>query len=141
MAIQTRYITLDEFAEYFVDTDLRTQLGTDESALAFMRRIEDRMETFLAVNFHQYIDREFARFTDYQKRHYKRALLEQAIYIFRNGDITVDSGYDLDRGVIADINTLNKIAIAPNAKQELMLCGLWDRNLNGARGSEVWWIW
>lgn len=137
--LKTKYITLDEFREYFVDVDLREALQTNESATAFIVRIEDRMETFLEANFNLNIDRRYPTFTDYQKKHYKRALLEQAIYVYRNGDISVDSGFDVDRGVIADINTIKKLSIAPNAKQELILCGLWNRHIRGGRYYTNWW--
>ena len=137
--LQTKYVSVDEFRDYFVDIDLRAELGTDESALAFLKRIEDRMESFIDANFHRQVEREYPVFTDYQKKHYKRALLEQAIYVFRNGDLSVDSGYDKERGVVADINQIRRVAIAPNTKQELMLCGLWSRHINGSHNA-LWWL-
>jgi len=142
MALQTKYITLDEFEEYF-NISLRGALGNEGNAIAFLKRIEDRMETFIDANFCKSIEIYYPSFTDYQKAHYKRALLEQAIYVFRNGDVSVDSGYDTDKGVIADINTIKKISISPNAKQELILCGLWNRHLRGVRGFGMpngWWL-
>jgi len=135
--IQTQYITLDDFKNYF-GIDLIEELGNTEKAQAFIFRIEARMETFLDANFQKNIKCEFKCFTDYQKEHYKRALLEQAIYIFRNGDISVDSGYDQEKGVVADINTIKKISLAPNTKQELILCGLWNRNIRG-KYNLSWW--
>ena len=129
MALQTKYITLDEFDEYFPEINIRLALGGETNALAYLKRIEDRLQTFIDVNFHIQTDRLYPTFTDYQKYHYKRALLEQAIYIFKNSDLSVDSGFDTDRGVVADINTIQKVAIAPNTKQELVLCGLWSRHL------------
>lgn len=138
--LQTKYITLDDFRDYFVDVDLRVALGTEESAIAFLKRIEDRMETFLESNFNKNIDMQYKCFTDYQKKHYKRALLEQAIYVFKNGDLSVDSGFDPERGVITDIETIKKISLAPNAKQELILCGLWSRALRGSRSYYDGWF-
>lgn len=139
--IQSKYITLDEFTEYFPEIDIIGAFGTEEKALAFIKRIEDRMETFIAANFDKNVEWIYPRFTDYQKKHYKRALLEQAIYIFKNSDLSVDSGYDLDRGVVADIETLKKLAIAPNAKEELLLCGLWSRHLRGTGWNDIWgWL-
>lgn len=135
--IQTQYITLDEFQELFPEINVVADFGSQEKALAFLKRIEMRMETFLASNFHKNIGREFARFNDFQKQHYKQALLEQCIYIYKNSDITVDSGYDLDKGVIANIETIKKLKIAPNAKEELVLCGLWSRHIGGCDGSDL----
>lgn len=140
--LKTQFITLDEFKDYFVDIDLRVALGSEESAIAFLKRVEDRMESYVAANFHKDVGYEFKYFTDYQKKHYKRALLEQAVYVFRNGDISVDSGYEQDKGVIADNSILRKISLAPNARQELMLCGLYDRHISGISSglSGDWWL-
>lgn len=131
--LQTKYITLDEFEEYF-NIDLRAAFDTDIAATAFLKRIEDRLATFVDSNFNQNIDMKYPCFTDYQKYHYKLALLEQAIYIFKNGDISVDSGYDPDKGEIA---RPEKYAIAPNCKDNLRLCGIWNRNIPNM--GPFWW--
>ena len=123
--LQTRYITLDEFEEYF-SINLRAEFGEEIKALAFLKRIEDRLETFVDSNFNANIAFKYPHFSDYQKYHYKHALLEQAIYIYRNGDITVDSGYDPEKGEIA---RTERYAIAPNCKADLSLCGVWNRNI------------
>jgi len=123
--LQTKYISLDEFQEYF-QIDLRAEFGTEEAALAFLKRIEDRLETFVDSNFNANVNMRWPNFTQYQKYHYKHALLEQAIYVFKNGDISVDSGYDPEKGEIA---RTERYVIAPNCKAELRLCGVWNRNI------------
>ena len=133
MELQTKYITLDEFQEYF-NIDLRASFGDESKALAFLKRIEDRLATFCDSKFNQNIDMKYPCFTDYQKEHYKLALLEQAIYIYRNGDISVDSGYDPEKGPIADTQ---KYTIAPNCKDNLRLCGIWNRNIPNM--GPFWW--
>ena len=125
--LQTKYISLDEFNEYF-NIDLAAEFGTVEKAKAFLKRIEDRLATFVDSNFNCNIDMKYPCFTDYQKYHYKLALLEQCIYIFKNGDISVDSGYDPEKGEIAAKPGV-KYAIAPNCKDNLRLCGIWNRNI------------
>lgn len=125
MALQTRFITVDDFNNYFQE-NLALDMGSEEKAIGFIKRIEDRLETFLNAAFNIRIISEYTRFTEYQKTHYKLALLEQAIYIFKNSDLSVDSGYDLDRG---EIGKPKDHAIAPNCKENLILCGLWNRNI------------
>ena len=49
------------------------------------------------------------------KKHYKLALLEQALYVLKNGDISVDSGYDQEQGIVA--RNLKSLVIAPNCKK------------------------
>lgn len=139
--LKTKYITLDEFEEYF-NIDLRKDLGSDREAIAFLKRIEDRLATFVDANFNRNIERLYPEFTDYQKEHYKLALLEQAIYIFKNGDISVDSGYDPEKGEIENIDKLRGRVIAPNCKQNLILCGIWNRcvKVPGTLYGIRWWV-
>jgi len=131
--LQTRYITLDEFKEYF-HIDLAAEFGSDTEAMSFLVRIEDRLETFCDSKFNTNISMKYPCFTDYQKKHYKLALLEQAIYVFKNGDISVDSGYDPEKGEIA---RTERYAIAPNCKDNLRLCGIWNRNIPNM--GPFWW--
>lgn len=131
--LQTRYITPDDFLLY-TGIDLGAQLkGTanpSDKAYAFLFRVEVRMETFLNANFFKRITDEWPYFNDYQKEHYKFALLEQALYVFRNGDISIDSGYEPDEGIKLDPTARKKIIIAPNAIDHLQMIGLWTRHIS-----------
>lgn len=142
--IQTKYITPDEFKDYFgIDLSLELNDDTNPSnkAMAFLKRIEDRVESIVDVECFRQVDREYPCFSDYQKKHYKRALLEQAIYVFQNGEISVDSGYDPEKGVIVDNSKLKELSLAPNAKRELQLCGLWCKKIRMSDwgNSVLWW--
>lgn len=140
MALQTKYITLDDYREYFAPKDLVQELGNEENALAFLVRLENRMEAYIDSNFNKNIDKQYPKFTDYQKKHYKLALLEQAIYIVRNGDVSVDSGYDPDKGEVMNVDRVKHLAIAPNCINELRLCGIWNRNIGEASFyANPWW--
>ena len=136
MELNTKYITLEDFKVYF-GIDLTAQLKDDDNTSnkgeAFLKRIEDRVATYLNANFYRNVELEFPEFSDYQKEHYKRALLEQAIYVFKNGDISVDSGYDPNSGIVADRNKITALTIAANTQQELMLCGLWCRKIHSRK--------
>jgi hypothetical protein len=142
MTLQTKYITLDEFDEYFPEIGpVRQALGSEQRALAWLKRIEDRMEVFLNSNFNRNIEQEWPVFTQNMKEHYKKALLEQAIYIFRNSDISVDSGYDPEKGEVMNIDRLKKITLAPNAYDHLRMCGLTGRQLLSLRQKGIiWWM-
>lgn len=136
--LKSRYITEDDFKAYW-GLDLSARLKSDDNPSntvnAFLYRIEKRMETFLDASFYRKVDYEFPEFSDYQKEHYKLALLEQAMYVLRNGDISSDSGYDPEQGIKAERSALDNITISSAAKKELQLCGLWCRKLKSrARG-------
>ena len=137
MELNTRNITLDDFLDWS-GIDLRAQLKGDDnpsnSAQAFLDRTMYRLESYINATFYRNVDREYPTFTDYQKEHYKHALLEQCLYVFKNGDISADSGYDPERGEVASNSTLAQKNIAPNAKTERILCGLWCRKIKPRRG-------
>lgn len=138
MDITTKYITLNDFKVYFgidLDATLRDDANPSNKGQAFLKRIEDRMATWLDYNYYQNVDLIYPTFNNYQKLHYQRALLEQAIYVFRNGDLSVDSGYDLERGNIG--NTV-PLAIAPNAIAELALCGIACRDIGNRSCGNGW---
>ena len=141
MEIKTKYITPDDFKDYFgidLNLELKSLGNPSDTANAFLLRIENRLATFLDAEFYRRIDEEYAQFTDYQKQHYAQALLEQAMYVFKNGDISVDSGYDYESGEKASNETILKKIIAPNCQQELLICGLWSRKIKGNRYRNMW---
>jgi len=146
IALKTRYITVEEFKQYF-GVDIESKLNTGESdnlsnsAISFIMRVEDRMDAWLNSNYFQNVEVNYPQFSEYQKRHYKLALLEQTMYILRNGDLSTDSGYDPEAGVIASINTLKELSISPTAKDHLLQCGLLSRHI-GRRGvgNANWWL-
>lgn len=144
MALKTRYVTVDEFKEYFgidLRDELRTSANPSNEAEAFIVREENRMTAFLSAHFHKDVRKEFQKFDDFDKEHFKLAMLEQLYYVFRNGEISTDSGYDEERGETADKSTRERITIAPNAINELRACNLWDRRIKprGIIFDTGWW--
>lgn len=135
--MNTKYITLDDFKEYS-GVDLVSELGTTEKARAFLTRIEVRLESFLNARMHQNVAMRYPTLTDNQKLHYKYALLEQAIYVWKNGDVSVDSGYDPDSGLKITEGNLLGLEVCRNAKSHLMEAGLWTYKLGPGAG--MWWL-
>lgn len=143
MNIVTQYITPDDFQQYF-GIDLGARLKGDanpsDKAFAFLKRIEDRMEAYLNAHFFKNIRVEYTRMSDFQKEKYRLALLEQAIYVFKNGDISVDSGYDPDEGIKISSHARNELILAPNAKDNLRLSGIWTGFINSGGGFFGPWV-
>jgi hypothetical protein len=132
MEFKTKYITPDDFTQYFgidLGATLRGNANPSDKANAFLMRIEDRMESYLNATFFKKVVDEWPHFTDWQKDNYRKALLEQAIYIFKNGDISVDSGYNPDEGIKIDRKDIKELSVAPNAIHYLELIGLWSRHI------------
>ncbi len=124
--MKTKYITADEFKEY-TGIDLALELKDDDNQSnkvnAFLFRVETRVAAWLEANYFHNIDREFPEFTDHQKTHYKYALIEQALYVLKNNEISEESGLT-EQGLIINRATINQLAISLNAKQQLQLAGL-----------------
>ena len=139
MEIKTQYITPDDFKQYF-GIDLAARLKGDanpsDKANAFIKRVEDQMEVYLNSTFFKNINIEWSHFSDFQKEHYRLALLEQAYYIFKNGDIARDSGYEPDEGLKISTHEKREIMLSEIAKQHLEMTGLWTRNIR----SSPWFI-
>ena len=112
MEIKSKYITEEEFKQY-TGIDLSLELKDDDNpsnkVQSFLCRVEIRIATFIDSNFHRNVELEYPKFSDYQKYHYKLALLEQCLYVFKNGDISVDSGYDSEKGVMISSGEKKKI--------------------------------
>ena len=139
----TQYITPDDFKDYFgidLGAQLKGNANPSDKAFAFLKRIEDRMETYLNAHFFKNISVEWSCMSDYQKEHYRLALLEQAIYVFKNGDISVDSGYDPDEGIKISRHAISELVLAPNAKDNLRLCGIWTGFINSGGGFFGPWV-
>lgn len=143
MTIQTRYITADEFREYTgidLEEELRDTSNASNKVAAFLKRIEDRMETFLNAHLFKNVSELYPAFSDAQKYHYKLALIEQAYYVFKNGDISTDSGYDPDRGIIASKHARTEISLAPNAIDHLRMTGLWSAHIGSGGFFGPWLV-
>lgn len=143
--LKSKYITKDDFKMYFgidLDLELKDDDNPSNKVNAFLLRIEHGIARYLDANFYRKVDFEYPHFSDYQKEHYKIALLEQAYYELKNGDISRDSGYDVEAGVKATREQLRAVKISDNTREELILCGIWCRKIrNRARGSlDGWWM-
>ena len=142
VTLHTQYIEPSDFQTYFgidLGAQLKGNANPSDKAYAFLKRIEDRMEAYLNAHFFKNIKVEWACMSDYQKEKYRLALLEQALYVFKNGDISVDSGYDPDEGIKISRHALSEITLAPNAKDNLRLAGLWSGHI-GSGGFFGPWV-
>lgn len=133
MEIKSKYITPEDFLAY-TGINLLEELKDDDNpsnkANAFLFRVENRLENYISAYLYKDMDKEFSNFSDFQKLHYKYAIIEQALYVLKNGDISVDSGYDFESNkVVIKKAELEQRIIGINAKNELMRIGIWNRNI------------
>lgn len=144
MTIQTKYITNDEFKEY-TGIDLCEALDHEnanpsDTANRFLKRVEDRMELFIKTTFFIQVPSVYGAWDDRQKICFKMALIEQAEYMYRNGDIAMDSGYNPENLAITDIKKKKSITICEIAYNYLIDCGF-NREIGYNRVLGVGGLW
>lgn len=135
MEITTKYVSAEDFKIYFgidLQKTLRDGDNPSNKVNAFIMRWENLIESYLDAEYFQKIDEIYPTFSDYQKKHYQLALLEQLYYAYYNGDLSIDSGYDQETG---DKGRPFDRTIAPNALRELRLCGLTNVKIDGRYGN------
>lgn len=130
MSLKTRFIT-KEFFTQITGIDLDSMLS-DHDAGRFICRVEDDMDTMLFTKIGKNVTWLLPHLNNTQKELFKKAVVEQVYYVFRNGDIRADSGYNPDSGKIADRKYLDSISMSPKAIGLLQQAGIWTLKLTGA---------
>lgn len=136
------FVTPNDFLNYW-GVDLNAKLrgntpGPTNKAESFLKRIEDRLMAWIDSNTFrlttwdyykdnaEYRNEREAKKAKVQKDAWKKAILTQAMYVFKNSDIGMDSGYDPEKGIIADKRSLDDIEICRQAIDFLKVAGLYN---------------
>lgn len=129
MDIKTRFVSKEEVEQY---TGLNLDnLLYDHNADRFIMRVEDDLDIYLHSRIGKNVNWLLPHLSNYQKELFKKACICQVEYIFRNGDISNDSGYNPESGKVADQRYLDSIAIGPKTKRYLQQAGIWTLKLSG----------
>ena len=139
--MQPQYVSTDDFLNYWgIDLKEKLNKGANTSNFAdmFLRRIEDRLMTWIdKTTFRIYSwdiykddykcgDEYKQKAIDESKDYWKKAILEQAMYVFKNSDIGQDSGYDPEKGIVAPEYDLQAIEICRPCINFLISAGLYN---------------
>lgn len=132
--MKPKFIDANQFLEY-TGIDLSAALKDNDNPSAkvesFLGRVELRVMSWVDKNTFRVKDWE--SLTNYQLRMFRYALLEQAAYMFRNGDIAQDSGYDQERGVVAEKRMLQEITVCQPCIDFLIQAGLFNATIKNRR--------
>lgn len=129
MRTHAMFVTPADFKNYY-GLDLEAELKEDGAELdsnraaSFLMRVEDRLLSWIDAN--TWRNRRWECISPNQKEHLQKAIIIQAMYVFRNSDISLDSGYDPQRGKIIDKIDLQRIEICDAALDQLKTCGLYN---------------
>lgn len=136
MRTTAKFVSVSDYKNYWGE-DLESELNTPGSEVdsseadRFLMRVEDRLLAWIDAN-------TFRNFTweslgGAQLESLQKAILIQARYIFRNSDLSTDSGYDPQRGIIIAKKDLQLIEICDAAVDMLKSSGLYCRAMKNRR--------
>ena len=133
---EPKFISPADFLNYW-GLDLNAALKSDNNisnkANSFLKLIEDRMMSWIDSNSFRNTDWNEIWEYDHMLECFQKALLTQAMYVYRNSDIALDSGYDPDTGFVAKKEELQSIVICEAALNYLREGGLFNQNISAVR--------
>lgn len=133
MRTEARFVTPDDYENYWGENLNAKLKGMNYSnkATIFLKVVEDRLLNWIDANtFRNY---DWDSLSDFQLEQLQYAILTQAQYVFRNSDISLDSGYDPDRGIIATKGQLNDLVVCQAAIDFLKTGGLYNLRITNRR--------
>ena len=132
MNFYPRFVTVDDFKN-FTGIDLRAALRSDDNvsnqAERFLLQTEDHLMAWIDKNTFRTLDYE--NLSPQQMDNFKKAILAQALYTYRNGAIALglESGYDSERGIVIDADKLAQLEVCQSAINYLSNAGLFNLNV------------
>lgn len=128
------FINSNDFLDY-TGIDLNTELKGDSSAAdRFLKRVESLFLNWCDANMgSKYCTWEEVSRHPNDAEAVRRALLEQALYMYRNGDLFSDSGYDPQRGAMIQKDDLRRRSISDTAVDIIKAAGLFSHVLRNRR--------
>lgn len=127
MNFEPKFVTVDDFKNYW-GKDLRSMLKDEDNPSngpsAFLARTESEMKRYIDHNTFRRFRYEDLR--GEQLDAFREAILLQAMYKIRNGEIGMDSGYDIEHGIVAKRSELVEITLCQDAINVLSNAGLWN---------------
>lgn len=129
-----KFVTVDDFNNYW-GKNLRALLSSNDNvsnqAETFLARVEDRLMNWIDNNTFRRL--RYEDLTQYQLENFKKAILTQAMYTYKNGDLGLDSGYDMERGKIINREELVELEVCQAAINYLSNAGLFNLTLKNRR--------
>lgn len=106
---------------------LKVKDNLSNKANLFLMMVEDRLMSW--IDSHTFRNIPWEELEGERLENFQKAILTQAMYIFRNSDITMDSGYDPEKGIVAPREQLEKIEISRAALDFLTVAGLYNHKI------------
>lgn len=128
------FVTADDFLDYWginLNARLRTNDNDSNKADTYLARVELRLMSWIDKN--SFRVTPWNNLAPFQIQNFRYAILEQAMYMWRNGDIEMDSGYDQERGVVLHSNDKEDIVICKSCLNFLFTAGLFNLKITNRK--------
>ncbi len=130
MRTEARFLKPDDYYNYTgknLYKELQAKDNESNKVDLFIMYVEDVLLDYIDEKSFRVYD--WNQITTFQKEQLQRALIYQIDYIIRNGNLFTDSGYDIDKGFIADYNKIQQIAVCKPTINALVTCGLLNQKI------------
>lgn len=133
MRNEPKFVTTDMFNNRFGINlnDIEDGENISNKGNIFLMMVEDNLLSWIDANTFRNVS--WDNLSSFQLEKLQMAILYQALYTYKNGDILLDSGYDQEKGIVAPQTTLQEIAISPTAINYLKIAGLYNHVVSNVR--------
>ena len=133
MNVKPKFVSAGDFENYWGEGlyNLKSNDNASGKEEIFLRRVENRLLSWIDANTFRVTAWE--DLTPEQVEHLQIAILEQAMYVYRNSDLIQDSGYDPEKGKIVDYTYIESIEICEAAIREIKIAGLYNHTIRNRR--------
>ena len=132
--IKPQYVTGDMFLNY-TGVNLEEKLRNDDNISnkvdIFLFRVEKRLKSWIDKRTFRVV--HWNALNSFQLEQFQFAILEQAQYIWKYGDISLDPGYDQERGIVASKAQLEDLAVCEPAINFLVEAGLFNLKIKNRK--------
>lgn len=136
MNTEPRFVSPSDFENYWglnLNAALKSDNNMSNKANTFLKIVEDRLMSWIDSNSFRNTDWDEIKEYDHMYECFQKAILTQAMYVYRNSDIALDSGYDPDSGFVAKKGELQSVVICEAALNYLREGGLFNQVIGNTR--------
>lgn len=136
MRTEPMFVTPADFYNYW-GVDLNEELEDEDNisnkANIFLKIVEDRIMSYIDTNSFRNTSWEEIKQYPHALECMQLAILTQAMYMYRNTDIALDSGYNPDSGFVATKGELSRVIISEATLNYLIQGGLFNQVIHNKR--------
>ena len=133
MNVKPKFVSPGDFENYWGEGlyNLKSNDNASGKEEIFLRRVENRLLSWIDANTFRVT--KWEELEPWQIEHLQIAILEQAMYVYRNSDLIQDSGYDPEKGKIVDYSYIESIEVCSAAIREIKIAGLYNQVIKNRR--------